>query len=93
MPPVCVLAELMRGVSRAQDVGSIASGLELRRQPSPARSELKLLGGAEVRTTGCKPSGTVMEVNTTGCEQSNTVMEVHVNGRGSSGTAARVAEQ
>jgi hypothetical protein len=87
----CVLTELMRGVSRAQDAGSVAPGLELHRQPSPARSELKLLGGAEVRATGCRPSDTVVEVHTAGCEQSNAVVEVHATGRGSSGTAARAA--
>jgi hypothetical protein len=54
----------------------------LHRQPSPARSELKLLGGAEVRATGCRPSGTVVEVHTAGCEQSNAVVEGRATGRG-----------
>jgi hypothetical protein len=86
-----MLTELMCGVSRAQDAGSVAPGLELHHQPSPARSELKLLGGAEVRATGCRPSDMIVEVHTVRCEQSYTVVEVHATGRGSSGTAARAA--
>ena len=83
----------MLGVSRAQDVGYIAPGLELHRRPSLARLELKLLGGTEVRATGCRLSGTVVEVHTTGagCEQSNAVVGVRMTGRRSSGTAARAA--